>query len=273
MGSPEGEPGRSEYEGELHEVEITPGFWLFDTPVTQALWEAVMRGNPSRFKDPQRPVENVSFDDVQTFLVEANGKAWGKYLGLPTEAQWEYACRAGTETATYAGPIDILSDGSAPALEAIAWYGFNSGVDLDLEDGYAARTWPQSQYAPERAATRKVGQKAANPWGLYDMLGNVWEWCEDEYFPGYERAPTDSSARGSRNAMIRVIRGGGWHDDARLVRAASRAAMALEDRFDVLGFRCTLVEGRPQTEAAGPRCLDRPTASDWEKRFNSRAQN
>ena len=132
MGSPEGEQGRDDDEGPVHPVTLRAGFWLFDTPCTQALWQAVMGGNPSRFVDPERPVEQVSFEDVQAFLARVNTLVPGLNLSLPSDAQWEYACRAGTGTATWAGDMTIMGDNNAPVLDAIAWYGGNSGVEYDL---------------------------------------------------------------------------------------------------------------------------------------------
>ena len=136
MGSPAGEEGRWDAEGPRHEVTLVEGFWLFDTPCTQALWEAVMGGNPSMFKSPTRPVEQVSFEDMQAFLDKLNAQVPGLNLELPSEAQWEYACRAGTTTATWAGDMQILGERNAPVLDAIAWYGGNSGVGFELENGY-----------------------------------------------------------------------------------------------------------------------------------------
>ena len=136
IGSPEDEPERDTVEGPQTEITIEAGFWLMDAPVTQALWEAVMGENPSRFVSPDRPVETVSWDDAKAFIDAVNNRLGDLTLGLPSEAQWEYACRAGTSDATYAGPIEILGDNNAPVLNEIAWYGGNSGVGFDLEDGY-----------------------------------------------------------------------------------------------------------------------------------------
>ena len=130
MGSPPDEEGRYLYEGPQHEVTIAEGFWMFDTPCTQALWEARLMGeNPSEFQSPDRPVENVSWEDCRKFVEKINEKfdleKVNLSLSLPSEAQWEYACRAGTTTATYAGPLKIEGERNAPILHEIAWYGGN----------------------------------------------------------------------------------------------------------------------------------------------------
>ena len=223
MGSPAGETGRFEWEGPQHEVLIAEGYWLFDTPCTQALWEAVTGENPSRFRSPTRPVEQVSYEDVQNFLQKLNARVEGLDLCLPSEAQWEYACRAGTTTATWAGDLTILGENNAPLLDKIAWYGGNSGVGFELENGEDSSGWPGKQHEHTRAGTRPVGQKAANPLGLHDMLGNVWEWCADHWHESYSGAPTDGSAWIDRaGAAFRVVRGGSWIIVARPVRAAYR---------------------------------------------------
>ena len=243
MGSPEGEEGRWGGEAPRHEVTLAEGFWLFDTPCTQALWQAVMGENPSRFKSPTRPVEQVSFEDVQAFLDKLNALVPGLDLGLPSEAQWEYACRAGTDAATYAGDMHIIGERNAPVLDAIAWYGGNSGVGFELDNGYDSSDWKEKQYDHTRAGTRPVAQKAANPWGLYDMLGNVWEWCDDRWHDSYRGAPTDGSAWiDPGGAALRVLRGGSWLVSARLVRAAYRFGHAPASRLDSLGFRCARVQ-------------------------------
>jgi hypothetical protein len=128
MGSPEGEQGRSDHEGPQHEVTISRGFWLGETPVTQALWKAVMGDNPSRFVDALRPVERLDVERVEAFMTEMEERIPGLGLRLPSEAEWEYACRAGTTDATYEGPVKILGERNAPVLDALAWYGGNSGV-------------------------------------------------------------------------------------------------------------------------------------------------
>lgn len=194
MGSPGDEPGRYHDEDPQHIVSIPRGFWLFDTPCTQALWEAVMGENPSRFQSSDRPVEQVSWQDAQDFLERINARIPGLELVLPSEAQWEHACRAGTETAVYTGPVEILGERSAPALDAIAWYGGNSGVGFELEDGYDSYGWAEMQYPSPKSGTHPVGKKEPNAWGLYDMLGNVSEWVQDHWHESYEGAPTDGSA-------------------------------------------------------------------------------
>ena len=246
MGSPDDEPGRFADEGPRHRPTIAQGFWLFDTPCTQALWRAVMGRNPSRFKSPTRPVETVSFTNVETFLRRLNASRPGLDLVLPSEAQWEYACRAGTTDATYAGPIEILGANNVPVLDAIAWYGGNSGRDFDLKNGEDTSRWPEKQYPHQRAGTHKVATKAPNRWGLYDMLGNVWDWCADHWHGSYAGAPAGGGAwqdDGPRaGAASRVIRGGSWADDAGLVRAAMRFQGGPVDRGGYLGFRCARVQ-------------------------------
>ncbi len=245
MGSPDDEPGRYDWEGPVHDVTLQQGFWLFDTPCTQSLWRAVMGKNPSRFKSAARPVEQVSFEDVTRFLSEVNARVDDLNLRLPSEAQWEYACRAGTSAATYAGPMEILGDNNAPVLDDIAWYGGNSGVGFELRNGYDSTGWTDKQYDHAKAGTHKVKLKAANAWGLYDMLGNIWEWCEDGWQNNYEGAPTDGSARSAGGTAYRVLRGGSWDGDARYVRAAYRLWSDPSDRGGNLGFRCARVPSEP----------------------------
>jgi formylglycine-generating enzyme required for sulfatase activity len=207
MGSPKSEAGRWDDEGPQHEVTLTRGFWLGDTPVTQALWTAAMGNNPSYFKAPERPVEQVSWDDVQEFLKKMNARISGLGLKLPTEAQWEYACRAGTEGANYARSGETLAD--------IAWFDENSGGE-----------------------THPVALKRCNDWGLYDMLGNVWEWCADGK-RGYAAKPVTDPA-GPLGSASRALRGGSWGSNARNARAARRRVLARGSRDLSIGFRCCI---------------------------------
>ena len=243
MGSPADESGRWEGEGPQHRVTIRQGYWLFDTPCTQALWETVMGRNPSRFMDPNRPVEQVSWDEVQEFIERINDRISGLELVLPSEAQWEHACRAGTETALYTGAIEILGDANAPALDLIAWYGGNSGVDFELKNGQE-RSWLNDMQFPEgRAGTHPAKRKQPNPWGLYDMLGNVWEWVQDPWHENYAAAPDDGSVWDrDETGAVRVIRGGSWDNGARNCRSACRGRSD-PDKWDVnLGFRPAQVQ-------------------------------
>jgi len=244
MGSAEAEAGRWNDEGPQHEVTISRGFWLADTPCTQALWQAVIGNNPSRFKSTDRPVEQVSWDAVQAFLASINKRIPGLDLVLPTEAQWEYACRAGTDTATYAGDLRIFGENNAPALDTIAWYGGNSGEGFELDEGEDSSGWPKKQYPHTKAGTRLVGLKEPNAWGLYDMLGNVLEWCADPWHGNYEGAPADGSIWHDPNdsGAKRVLRGGFWGKRARRVRSAYRRASVPGYRHDCFGFRCAQVQ-------------------------------
>nr|VFJ98629.1 MAG: Formylglycine-generating enzyme, required for sulfatase activity, contains SUMF1/FGE domain [Candidatus Kentron sp. LFY] len=224
-------------EGPQHQVILTRGYWLFDTPCTQALWEAIMGNNPSRFPSPARPVESINWQEANEFMERINKRIPGLDLVLPSEAQWEYACRAGTEAATYAGPMEILGSNNTEILDSIAWYGGNSGVAFELENGYDSSDWREKQYDHARAGTHPVGEKAPNPWGLHDMLGNIWEWCRDgqrDYHEGIVTDPMGPMALG----VSRIVRGGSWYYFARYVRSASRFRYQPTVRLDRLGFRC-----------------------------------
>ncbi|HEU4886655.1 MAG TPA: formylglycine-generating enzyme family protein [Thermoanaerobaculia bacterium] len=184
----------------VHQVTISRGFELQATEVTQAQWTAVMGSNPSHFRGPRLPVEQVSWNDAQEFIRRLNAHHPGKRYRLPTEAEWEYACRAGTTESRY-GDID-----------AIAWYDANS----------EQRTHP-------------VGGKAPNRWGLYDMLGNVWELCADWKAP-YPAGPVTDPA-GPPSGYYRVSRGGGWYDTRQAVNARFRSSPEPVYRGNTLGFR------------------------------------
>jgi formylglycine-generating enzyme required for sulfatase activity len=203
------------HEAPQHRVHISQPFYLGKYPVTQAQWEAVMGHNPSRFKgNPNYPVEQVSWFDVLAFLRQLNKLEGGRDYRLPTEAQWEYACRAGTETPRYHEDID-----------AIAWYSANS-------ERPPGQTYP-------------VGQKLPNAWGLYDMLGNVWEWCRDGKRDYTADSVTDPIGP-LESRICRAIRGGVWSSSARVARAADRLSRHPRDgACCYLGFRCaSSVTGR-----------------------------
>lgn len=213
LGSPEGESGRWSDEGPQRWEELEVGFWIFDTACRQELWEAVLGvdSNKSRFRGRQRPVENVSWKDCEVFLASLNGQLSGIQFELPSELQWEYASRAGTSGPLYHVESQLGDPGFEGALSAIAWWSGNS-------DGQ----------------THPVGELQANGWGLYDMLGNVWEWCSDPWRSDYDSAASDVST-----AALRVCRGGSWFLDARCARAAYRYRNLPSLRHGGLGFRCS----------------------------------
>ncbi len=227
MGSPKGEVGRGRYENS-HQVRLTQGFWMAKTEVTQAQWKSVMGKNPSFFMGNNLPVENVSWEDCHEFCKKTG-------LQLPTEAQWEYACRAGSTTALPNGPIQILGENNAPVLDPIAWYGGNSSVGWTGVDGYDTSDWSEKQYPSGKAGTHPVGKKKPNAWGLYDMIGNVWEWCEDWY--GAYPSGSVTNPRGASSGTDRVARGGSWGSKAAYCRSASRFLRNPLSTYNVLGFR------------------------------------
>lgn len=248
MGSPDDEPGRDDDEIR-HEVIVTHGYWLAETPCTQALWTAVTKGNPSYFRSPDRPVESLSFRDVSAFIESLNQleheRQRGEPLRLPTEVEWEYACRAGTREATYAGPLEILGENHAPILDGIAWYGGNSGNEFELDNGIDSVGWLKKQYPHQRAGTHPVALKRCNPWGLYDTLGNVWEWCVDGLSPYSHKRRRARYEPADRHAVhaYRVVRGGSWRLGARYVRAAYRFWVGPTIAYVIVGFR--LARGQP----------------------------
>jgi formylglycine-generating enzyme required for sulfatase activity len=188
-----------------------------------------------------RPVEQVSWDDCEQFVERLNRSLDGFETRLPTEVEWERACRAGTTAATWVGDLTLRGDNDAPELDAIAWYGGNSGVGFDLDNGHDSSGWPGRQHPHTRAGTHPVGRLEANPYGLHDMLGNVYEWCQDagkglgELYPYVSESAVDPVP--SHQGSYRVYRGGSWYSDARFVRAAYRFARTLGNRNDYLGFR------------------------------------
>ena len=189
-----------EFEQPIHKVTIDRPFFFSIFPVTQREWKAIMGGNISHFKGDDLPVENVSWDDVQEFIKNLNEKENTHKYRLPSEAEWEYAARAGTTTQYSFGDDDSK-------LGEYAWYSENSGDK-----------------------THPVGKKGANPWGLYDVHGNIWEWVQDEWHDTYNGAPSDGSAWEDGIRAIRVNRGGSWFSDARNCRSARR--------YFFPGYRC-----------------------------------
>jgi len=236
MGSPETEEARSGDEVE-HEVALTCGFWMFDTPVTQELWHAVMGNNRSHFKGERLPVESVSWDDSQDFLVRLNERIGGDFMSLPTEAQWEYACRAGTKTLYSFGDVC-------------------NGTQANSDGNFPQGTIEKGPYLQR---TSDVDSYPANAWGLFDMHGNVWEWCQDWWAP---YSLTDAfDPRGPHEGRFRVLRGGSWGRYARFARSACRFSDVPGVRGNFIGFRCAQVQGaaEPNDEDGGRRRRLHPT--------------
>ena len=237
MGSPTTEEGRYDNETQ-HHVTLTKGYWLGETEVTQAQWESVMGDNPSRFKSASRPVETVSWEDCQKFIAKVNREArrqCGGDVRLPTEAEWEYACRAGSKTALSNGKLTILGKHNGPELDEVAWYGGNSSVGFELSNGYGWSGCPEKQYEGTKAGTHPVAKKTKNSWGFYDMHGNVWEWCQDWYGAYPSGAVTDPTGQASGDC--RAVRGGCWGYYARNCRSANRDWGRPGDRNSLCGFR------------------------------------
>jgi len=237
MGSPENEPGRQDDET-LHPVRITKDYYMQTTEVTQGQWKAVMGKNPSSFSNcgDDCPVETVSWDDVQVFIQKLNQMKSDMRFRLPTEAEWEYAARAGSQEALYTGPIQILGYSDAPALDPIAWYGGNSCVSY--EGGFDC-SWSEKQYECSHCGTHPVAKKLPNKYGLYDMLGNVWEWCQD----GYGEYPADLQIdpTGYPDSDRRACRGGAWFNRARFCRLAYRGRNSPAYEINELGCRLVAV--------------------------------
>ncbi len=235
MGSPEDELGRYSNREIQHEVTLTQDFYMQTTEVTQGQWETIITAaegagfltsgdlnqTPSFFSScgSDCPVQSVSWDDIQIFISALNQFGEGTY-SLPTEAQWEYAARAGSTTAFSNGPLTETGWELDPNLDAMGWYVYNSG-----------------------SVTHPVAQKDANAWGLYDMHGNVWEWCQDWYQSDLGSDPvTDPEGPGSSSS--RVIRGGRWGSYSRDCRSAVRQYRGPDTRGSLNGFRLALLPGQ-----------------------------
>jgi len=220
MGSPTDELGRYDDETQ-HQVILTQGYWLGKYEVTQAQYEAVMGTNPSDFKGADLPVEQVSWNDAVKFCewLTAQERAAGRLpegyeYTLPTEAQWEYACRAGTTTALNSGK-NLSNSSKCSEMDEVGWYKYNSDE-----------------------TTHPVGQKLPNAWGLYDMHGNVWEWCLDWYGAYPTSSVTDP--KGPSTGSRRVVRGGSWYNLAGSCRSANRGNGIPSDISYSRGFRVAL---------------------------------
>ena len=210
MGSPETEPNREADEGPRHLVTLTEGYWLADTVCTQAFWKAVVGDAPSHFKtDPELPVENVSWDDItDKFLPAVQREISDLTAALPTEAQWEYACRA--------------------ARESAYWFG---------------DTITKEQANFEAKATVRVKARPTNGWGLYQMHGNVWEWCEGGRRK-YEGVPVENPPDG-QGKDSRAVRGVSWFHMAKYARSAARYGANCFIRNRSIGFRFSLRPIKP----------------------------
>ena len=231
MGSEEG----GSDEKPVHRVRITEPFYMGVTEVTQEQYEAVMGENPSRFKGARNPVEQVSWNNAREFCRKLSAKT-DKTVRLPTEAQWEYACRAGSTT-----PFCFGSD--IGRLKDYGWFYLNSGDEV-LPGG---TEWDFEKVLGEWGCqTRGVRQKKPNTWGLYDMHGNVWEWCRDWYDSDYyENSPT-ADPTGPASGSSRVLRGGSWFLSANYVRSAHRGHHDPTRSGGSGGFRVVLCVSSPE---------------------------
>ncbi len=197
-----------------HKVKISKAFYIGRYEVTQEQWMAIMGSNPSEFQARKKPVENVSWDDVQEFIRKLNRKEGTDRYRLPTEAEWEYAARAGSEDAYCYGD-------DAEQLHEYAWYKENSGDKTQI-----------------------VGKLKPNAWGLYDMHGNVFEWCQDWFDEKYYDNSPSSDPDGPSSDALRVLRGGSWSHVAWRCRAAARYWSNPDARLDYYGFRLVLLPGQ-----------------------------
>jgi len=205
MGSALEEPGHFANETQ-HEVTISRGFYIGLTPVTQAQWTALMSSNPSHFRGEDLPVENVTWTEATTFCEQLSQKI-NRHVRLPTEAEWEYVCRAGNSAPTFV----------AKALDEVSWYEANSNDVVHAVQG-----------------------KKPNAWGVYDMCGNVAQWCDDwfEEYPRHEVTDPPGPLLGTS----RVVRGGSWLSLARCCRAAYRFKASPDERNNYTGFRVAIDE-------------------------------
>jgi formylglycine-generating enzyme required for sulfatase activity len=213
MGSPENELERDDRESPQHQVTV-PSFFMGKYQLTQAQYQAIMGYNPAYFKGNNRPVERVSWDDAVTFCQKLSQKT-GKNYRLPSEAEWEYACRAGTKT-----PFS---------------FGDNITSDLVNYNGnYPYASAPKGKY---REQTTDVGTFPPNAFGLYDMHGNVWEWCEDDWHENYRNAPINGSAWTIPSRSFKLLRGSSWDGLPEDCRSACRDYLNFACNYSNIGFR------------------------------------
>ena len=219
MGTPKDEQGRYPDE-ELHEVTLSRGFWLAETTVTQTLWLAVMSANPSHFKGGNLPVEEVSWDDAQVFIERLNRLHPGLNIRLPWEAQWEYACRAGSQTP----------------------FNFDGAITLDKVNYRGTWDFKANEWAEgAKKETVEVKSYPCNDWSLYEMHGNVWEWCQDSWQSNLgNKAVCDPWRQPLDAGAARVVRGGSWRGNGGNVRSAFRYRYTPDVRNFNLGFRLAL---------------------------------
>ena len=240
MGSPENEQGRNQHESPQHQVTLQP-FYMSKYPITQEQYQAITRENPSHFKGKSRPVENVTWYDAVEFCQNLSQKT-GKIYRLPSESQWEYACRAGTTTPFYFGET-ITSE------------------LVNCDGNYPYSNAPKDKY---RGETTDVGSFPPNSFGLYDMHGNVWEWCLDIWHINYDGAPTDGSAWETLgDSNIKVLRGGSWSNSSWNCRSARRYNNDGENLIYYRGFR--IVWYIPETRNS----LDKMIVGKTNKRFQN----
>ena len=222
MGSPESEAERIDDETQ-HQVTLTQGFWMGKYEVTQAQWEAVMGNNPSGFKsDPRLPVEAVSWEDCQEFLDKLNGRVSGGGFRLPTEAQWEHACRAGTATPFH----------------------FGETISTEQANYNGNYTYGNGREGVYREKTVVVGSFSSNAWGLHDMHGNIWEWCSDWYDAEFYGKSTARDPENTAKSEFRALRGGSWYYNPGDCRSAGRSGGNPANRDVDWGFRVVRVPSR-----------------------------
>jgi eukaryotic-like serine/threonine-protein kinase len=216
MGSPESEAGRRKNESPQRQVKV-PGFFMGRYVVTQAQHQAIMGNNPARFKGDKRPVEQVSWNDAVEFCKKLSQKT-GRTYRLPSEAEWEYACRAGTTTPFY----------------------FGETITTELANYNGNYTYGSAPKGIYRQGTAEVGKFPPNAFGLYDMHGNIWEWCQDDWNNNYNGAPTDGSAWLNGNDNQKLLRGGSWFTSPVYCRSANRKNNTRDTRVNGNGFRVVL---------------------------------